>query len=169
MVPYFRKDCPHCGGDGILGNISRKLRVSDTTASNDSIQCPYCYQKYPVSSKSSKTLNSSDSNSGGETLPPYVLTNTNDISNLATLATDSSASASSSASDSNSKAGLNIPVNLETLQPIVVPEGMMSNTNSKSSEDKNRHCIEIVANNISYPAKLGTSIGLNRKKETRKI
>jgi hypothetical protein len=168
MTPYHRKNCPHCGGDGILGNMSIKQKLSDTTATSVSMQCPYCYEKYPVSSKSSKTLNSADSNSGGETLPPYVLTNNNDISNLATLATDSSASASSSASDSNSKAGLNIPVNLETLQPIVVPEGIMSNTNSKSSEDKNRHCIEIVANNMSYPAKLGTSIGLNRKKRNKR-
>lgn len=167
MRPYPRKDCPHCGGDGSLGDYPIK-RSAASSGSNVTLQCPYCYDNYPSSSKSSKTAQSSNSNTG-EVLPPYVLTNNNDIANLDTLTADSSASASTIGSTNNSKSGVGIPVNIETLNPVVVPEGLITNSNEGTDAvEKSRHCIEVVANNVVFSSKMSTSAGLNRKQRENK-
>jgi hypothetical protein len=159
MNPYPRHKCPHCGGDGQLGSYSIKQSVSGT-ASSVTLQCPYCFKKYPNAATDSTTQSSTE----GEALPPYVLTNTNDISNISALLSDSG---SASNSDNTSKGGKLIPINNITLNPVVVPEGIFSNTNAKSS-DKSRHCIEVIANNMNFTGKMQTSTNLNRKKRTKK-
>jgi hypothetical protein len=80
------------------------------------------------------TVTTSATTQSVETLPPYIITSGTDISaldfignktsSLATTNTNASSSASSSSS-----AGVSIPINMVTLNPIVVPYGDLSNKN----------------------------------------
>lgn len=157
MYPYPRQSCVFCGGNGSLGLASIKQSSSGSAESID-MPCPYCYEKFPITERTSSTYKSS-STSNSELLPPYVISNNNDIDNLTNLLSGSSNSATSE-NNNNSKSGLRIPINLETLNPIVVPEGIFKNTNVGSDDrEKTRHCIEIVANSKNFH---GSKMGITQ-------
>ena len=162
MYPYPRKLCSFCSGTGSLGLSSIKNSVSGVAESVD-MPCPYCYDKFPMSSKTSATNNITPG-SNSELLPPYVISNNNDIDNLRGLLSGS-ASAESSSNVNNTKSGLKIPINLENLNPIVVPQGIFRNTNTGSDDrEKTRHCIEIVANSKNFHgSKMGITSSLSVK------
>ncbi len=123
-----------------------------------------------------------------ETLPPYIISSGTDISilqNFKLLAGVSSASTTSAASTSQSNntgggAGVSIPINMTTLNPIVVPYGNLSNTNvqhytgnhpenahsglgdSRTFIDRSRHSIEIVGRGAVQPKILDIHTNMNK-------
>ena len=74
-----------------------------------------------------------------ESLPPYIITNSTDIStllefnsNIGSTVSISTTQAASTSSASSSAAGVSIPINLVSLNPIVVPYSEFKNPNTQS-------------------------------------
>ena len=164
LLKYFRKQCPECKGTGVL-NIP-VYNYSTRTKETKEYSCPHCsIKKDAIGSASTVSANTS------EALPPYIITNSNDFNTILEFNKSSSTIGSSSASsstDTSKKAGLDIPINLISLQPIVVPQGDFRNfnvQNSGTSVDKCRHCIEVVGRGNVPP--LGTQgVNLNNNLKT---
>ena len=131
---YDTYTCPFCNGTKkIKTDYSFKLKDgSNTKHTSIELYCDKCCRggENPVQ-KLTSTQTTSAATQSIETLPPYIVTSGTDISALdftgnksATLATTNSNTTSSASS-----AGVKIPINLVTLNPIVVPYGNLSNKN----------------------------------------
>jgi hypothetical protein len=131
---YDTYTCPFCDGTKkIKTDYSFKLKNgSNTQYTSIELYCDKCCRggENPVQ-KLTSTQTTSAATQSIETLPPYIVTSGTDISALdftgnksATLATTNSNTTSSASS-----AGVKIPINLVTLNPIVVPYGNLSNKN----------------------------------------
>jgi hypothetical protein len=131
---YDTYTCPFCRGTKkIKTDYSFKLKNgSSTKYTSIALYCDKCCRggENPVQ-KLTSTQTTSAATQSIETLPPYIVTSGTDISALdftgnksATLATTNSNTTSSASS-----AGVKIPINLVTLNPIVVPYGNLSNKN----------------------------------------
>jgi hypothetical protein len=131
---YDTYTCPFCSGTKkIKTDYSFKLKNgSNTKHISIELYCDKCCRggENPVQ-KLTSTQTTSAATQSIETLPPYIVTSGTDISALdfigsrsATLATTNSNTTSSASS-----AGVKIPINLVTLNPIVVPYGNLSNQN----------------------------------------
>jgi len=163
LLKYFRKQCPECKGSGILNievyNYTTRVKESKEYS------CPHCsIKKDIIGSSSTVTANST------EALPPYIITNSNDFNTILEFKKSSStigSSSTSSSADTSKQAGLDIPINLISLQPIVVPYGDFRNfnvQNSGTSIDKCRHCIEVVGRgNIPPLGSQGVNLNNNLK------
>lgn len=179
MMPTPRKHCSYCKGTGVVNDSHVNLqsstpKLSQLSQSNMEFPCPYCGVKLPIPSYASKTAKFGGNT--GELLPPYIITNNNDISNLSTLRSAQSSSSTSSSSDNGASDGLNLAINSITLNPVTVPEGIFRNTNSqysnnatqKESLERSRHCIEVVGRGMSPPKSLSISAGLHTVKADTK-
>ena len=172
MMPTPRKHCPYCKGAGVITDnhidIQNNVpKVSNVSVSSMEFPCPYCQVKLPIPSYASKTAKFGGNT--GELLPPYIITNNNDISNLSTLRSAQSTSSGSS-DDSSVSDGLNLAINSITLNPVTMPEGIFRNINSqysnnatkKESLERCRHCIEVIGRGMSPPKTLSISAGLHK-------
>ena len=132
--------CTICKGAGELVFASKKYntnRKPDEAAIK--IKCPACSVKKIELASSSTT-----SSATGESLPPYIITNETDFNTILQFATTKSSIASSAQVDSTKSAGLSIPINQISLQPITVPYGEFRNTNTQT-DDRCRHSIRVIA------------------------
>ena len=129
LMKHIRKDCPECNGLGII-----KDKVYDyisKVSSEIDFPCPYCSVKRKnIGSSATSSSKSKDA------LPPYIITNNNDINNILNFNIGST--------DSSIRSGLDLPINMVTLQPIVVPYGEFKNNNTQD-KDRCRHCITVIA------------------------
>jgi hypothetical protein len=164
LLKYTRKECNECNGQGIINEKVYDYKTNALTT--QPYPCPYCSIK-KVQIGSSVTTTASTS----ETLPPYIITNSNDINTLLEFNTTSPSigGAVSSSADTSKTSGLTIPVNMINLQPIVVPYGEFRNTNvqndsANNAVDRCRHCIAVIARgNIAPKDKVSHNIHMNLK------
>jgi hypothetical protein len=164
---YDSTTCPVCNGTRIRVMDYQKYQTASVTAATGEykIVCDCC--SITSDKLSSKLYSGSTDKSKGssETLPPYILTDKTDASALSNM----SSLGLSSSSDGNS-----IPINLVSLQPIVVPYSEFKNPNTQNYSgehpnkshpalkingndrnfiDRSRHSISIVARSaVRQPA-----------------
>ena len=151
LTQHTRKYCPHCKG---TGKITEKVRdYKNKTESNQDYACPYCAVK-----KKNIGSSSTSASNGKETLPPYIISKNSDINNILEFNT------SGGQSSTSQQSGLSLPVNMVTLQPIVVPYGEFRNNNTQST-DRCRHCISVVARGNVVP-KNAQSFNINTNLKT---
>lgn len=158
LLKYIRKECSECRGTGKITQSAYDYKQQTETIIEFS--CPYCSIK-KTQIGSSTTVTSASS----EALPPYIISNTNDIDTILEFNNTDTASPT----QTNTTTGLTIPVNAITLQPIVVPQGEFRNTNVQNDEandavDRCRHCIQVVARgNVPPKGKIAHNLNYNLK------
>ncbi len=119
---YHRLNCPVCNGTGRRTLIYRKFSTGTIVGStgNYDILCEACcdnHQKLNASlDYSSKTQSSQ-----GERLPPYVITSGSDFSSITSF--------TKKINRTKGTIGQNIPINLISLQPLIVPYSEFKNPN----------------------------------------
>ena len=134
---YQKSLCSFCyGTKKISTNYSFKI-TDGSSVKETGIQlfCDKCGR--PGENPATKlkgTVTTSATTQSVETLPPYIITSGTDISALDFIRNKSSSLATantnaSSSATSSSSAGVSIPINMVTLNPIVVPYGDLSNKN----------------------------------------
>jgi hypothetical protein len=139
MAKYDSSYCPYCTGTKII-SVKTHDYVNNTD-SNVQFFCKYCDPDKSSISYSSSTTKSS---SRGEALPPYIITSGTDFNTLLNFNSKlSGSSTSASTPQSSSSAGVNIPINMISLQPIVIPYGDFKNPNIQGT-DRCRHSIKVV-------------------------
>lgn len=132
---YDVESCPFCKSTKkIRTNYSFRLstggKVKETGVQ---LYCDKCGAAgvNPLSSLKS-TITTSAGNQSIETLPPYVISSGIDADILLqfkALAGTSTSTQAAATTSNSSAAGVSIPINLVTLNPIVVPYGGLTNTN----------------------------------------
>jgi len=136
---YDTYTCPFCKGTKkILADYVFKTKEGKSTNfTGIKIYCDKCCRgsENPVEMLKS-TQTTSSSTQSIETLPPYIITSGTDITALdfikkagASVSSSTITSTSSTSTSSTSTVGVTIPINLVTLNPIVVPHGNLANTN----------------------------------------
>lgn len=188
---YDTKNCPFCNG-------TKKISISYQTYLNTGYGAPstvdiYCDKCKNLEDQLTVSLKSNTTNKASsqslETLPPYIVTSGTDLSALLaygiTKGQTATGSTSSSSDSSAGQAGISIPINMTSLQPIVVPYGEFKNPNVQSYVgvhpdgdhadlsigayspglprtffDRCRHSIEIVGRGAMNPTDITTSRSL---------
>lgn len=152
-----RHQCHQCQQTGKIKNYVNDINTnpSGTTVVEIEINCPYCTDKLAVPSNTSKTSLAASSSSP-EALPPYIISDSNDISNLTSMLSANSSSSSSS-SDSSVSDGKEIPINQITLNPVTVSSGIYRNTNSQVVGERGRNAIEIIGRGVIPPNSFRTN------------
>ena len=147
MSSYPRNQCNLCDGKGYIEDQtvpSLGGRRDSRVPALQAFACPGCSRTAKVTSVSANK----------EKLPPYIIASGSEASLLSNFIGGTTNS---------------IPINLTTLQPIVVPYGLLHNSNVQTSGntsgtyvDRCRHSIGIVARGEIPPLGLSTlSIGNN--------
>lgn len=162
---YYTKFCPFCNGTKKRTTTLKKYKNDGTTEEISVLSvCDKCiYTKDKLNAKL-KGFNSS-TKKGSEILPPYIISRDTDFTTLLnfSVSSDILSSSSTSSSASVSPTASNIPINLVTLNPIVVPYGEFKNSNTQA-DDRKKHCIEIIGRGsilpTTYKYKLETSKNL---------
>jgi hypothetical protein len=158
MSVYNPEQCPFCNGDQKLNVNIYNYKTRESSQAN--FKCQHCgVQSVPKGSSKTQLKKSAES------LPPYIVASGTDISSLLSLNESSSTTQSSSDSDSSSSSGseegVEIPINLFSLQPIVVPYGLFRNPNA-SVESRCRHSIQVVGRGAEPPKNdMGFNINSN--------
>jgi hypothetical protein len=183
---YDQNLCPFCSGTKkIIVQYSKFNTVSSGTVDIFCKNCVRLDELLHIKLKSSTTSKVAKSL---ETLPPYIVTSGTDLNALLEFQSvqniSSASSQQNSSSNSGGKAGVSIPINLVSLQPIVVPYGEFKNPNVQNYSgvhpegsgvhanltagssnrkyiDRCRHSIEIVGRGGLYPQKLNIAGSLN--------
>ena len=172
MASYPRKQCNLCDGKGYIedqtvNNIGGS--PSFTRASTlQAFACPGCSRSINVTSSASGSVSASVS-ANKETLPPYIIASGSDASLLSSfISSGGSTEGTSGGSTGGTTGGSGIPINLTTLQPIVVPYGLLHNSNVQTAGntsglyvDRCRHSIGIVARGEIPLTESTLSIGNN--------
>lgn len=179
---YLTQHCPFCNGTKIRtvhisayadGNFPDRTSISYYKVVCD--KCVGGHEKLDVILKGQSANGGSAVSS--EKLPPYIVTSGSDFQTLLAFNNFGTTSSISSSSSSNSPSSSTIPINLISLNPILVNHGEFRNTSAQTySEtytgihekftgrvffDRCQHCIEIVARGAvpvsEYKYKLETS------------
>lgn len=193
---YKTSSCPFCSGTKtITTRYLKYLSTSDKELSENEIglYCDKCSDDSLQSILKSNTTSASTSQST-ETLPPYIITSGTDIKILSKFNNKQiSTPSSSNSSASMGSAGINIPINMVSLQPIVVPYGEFKNPNVQNYSgvhpdgsgvhenlsigvfsdnaprtffDRCRHSIEVVGRGSVVPQYINISDGLKQYIQT---
>jgi hypothetical protein len=184
---YDKESCPFCKGTK-KRTISLTKYINDGTNNRVSINftCDKCTNSNNKLNAKLQGFNSS-TKKGSEILPPYIISSGTDFSTLLNFnPLNTSLTSAVSSSQTNSTTASNIPINLVTLNPIVVPYGEFKNSNiqnyigsydgihdtlklpdqatPRTFCDRTRHCIEIIGRGSIFPSiykyKLETSKNL---------
>lgn len=141
MMLYEQGSCPLC--TKTPGTYKDKtIDYSQDPPKPDIVnyKCPYCSKNPSIPTGSTKT----QLKKSAESLPPYVIASGTDINVLLSLESSSDTSSDAGdSSDSSSEEGLEIPINMFSLQPILTPYGQFRNPNA-SLDSRCRHSIQIV-------------------------
>jgi hypothetical protein len=143
--------CPQCKSTGKITSIVVDY-VNNNTTSTQVYACPSCSKSKFVVGSGTDTGTSSTSSRAGESLPPYIISSGTDIAIIRQLSTAqqiSSVSTTTTTASSSTSSSLasDIPINMVSLQPIVVPSGRFRNPNVQNSGsvvDRCRHSIQVV-------------------------
>jgi hypothetical protein len=189
--------CPFCNG-------TKRISVSYQKYTNTgyggfgiySIYCDKCTSKENKLNLKLKSNITSSSTRSSEVLPPYIVTSGTDLNALLEYGINpesSNISSSNSSNDSSGRAGVSIPINMVSLQPIVVPYGEFKNPNvqnyvgvhpegvhedlsinafgsstPRTFYDRCRHSIEVVGRGAVNPTNINIVNGLKDYHETQK-
>lgn len=158
LLKYIRPQCTHCKGSGKINETV--FDYNESTQALIEFSCPYC------TIKKTQIGSGGTTSTGREVLPPYVITNTNDLNTI--LEFDRGNTDGGATNSSNNT--LTAIINTITLQPVVVPQGQFRNNNAQYDPDKNivdrcRHCIQVVARG-EIPPKAKTAHNLNYNLKT---
>jgi hypothetical protein len=134
---YQKSFCSFCHGTKKI-STNYSFKISDGSSVKETgiqLFCDKCGR--PGENPATKlkgTVTTSATTQSVETLPPYIITSGTDINALDFIGNKSSSLATvntnaSSAATSSSSAGVSIPINMVTLNPIVMPYGDLSNKN----------------------------------------
>jgi len=133
---YDTSMCPFCSG---TKNINVTAYKRDPTTLNSIAYKKYCTKCGRVDQNNIDTLKGSATTTAGsqsiETLPPYIVSSGTDISILKefkSLAGSTSTATITTSTSSVGGAGVSIPINLVTLNPIIVPYGNFRNLNAQN-------------------------------------
>lgn len=186
---YDQPLCPFCNGTKLICTKCKKYKNAAPSTSDEINVITYCDKCTTKENRLNLQLKSnitSAATKSSEVLPPYIATNSTDLSTISSFGNNSSSNISSSTSNTSSNnssaAGVNIPINLVSLQPIVVPYGEFKNPNvqnyigstgadvatpwSSSTPrtyiDRCRHSIEIVGRGAVNPPNLNIAKGLKQ-------
>ena len=141
---YSTRFCSLCKGLGKVSIfVSKYSRNNQPKDENLFIKCPSCSIK-----KEEFSSTSTSSSATSEVLPPYIVTNDTDFNTILQL--NVSNTVSESESDNTRIAGIRIPINKISLQPVVVPYGEFRNDNTQE-DDRCRHSIRIVGRGEDPP------------------
>jgi hypothetical protein len=119
---YNRINCPVCQGTGKRSLIYRKFAAGTVTGStgNYDIVCEACCENHQKLN-ASLDYSSKTQSSQGERLPPYVITSGSDFSSMTAF--------TKKINKTKGLIGQNIPINLISLQPLIVPYSEFKNPN----------------------------------------
>lgn len=199
---YDIETCPFCKKTKkIPTKFAFRIAAGNTIKeTNINIYCDKCggYFTNPLY-KLTGTVTTTAGAQSIETLPPYVISSGTDINLLLqfkSLAGSSTATTTQTTTNTGGSAGVSIPINLVTLNPIVVPYGNMTNTNvqnytgvhpegsgvhedlsigiySSSNprrfKDRCRHSIEIVGRGAVKPKNLSIHNNLTNIKQSHQV
>lgn len=199
---YDTESCPFCKATKkIRTNYAFRIDGGATHKEKDVLLfCDKCGRPSEnVVNTLKSTVTTSAGNQSIETLPPYVISSGTDIDILLQFkalagSTGASQATSSAASSSSAGAGVSIPINLVTLNPIVVPYGNLSNSNVQNYTsthpdgehgnlsigifnsntprkfiDRCRHSIEIVGRGATKPKNLSIHNNLKTSKASHQV
>jgi hypothetical protein len=184
---YEEISCPVCQGTKKRTlKFKRYSSVAGTPSAEikQTVVCDACCN--PSEKLNSKLMKSSSANNKNyrEILPPFIITNNTDSSSLASLR-------NSESSSSSIGYGTNVPINLVSLQPIVVPFGEFKHPNAQNYTgahpdghhaaltignktrnfiDRSRHSISIVGRSVVPQKRIkidDTTIGIYERENTR--
>lgn len=190
MGLYDTSFCPFCNGTKVISIPYQKyINSGYGTTGEYKVYCEKCTSpenKLNVKLKSNVTSTNTKSS---EVLPPYIVTSGTDLNALLEYGINKESSndseESSDSSGSGGQAGVKIPINMVSLQPIVVPYGEFKNPNIQrymgvhpkgvhddlsinafsSSKprtffDRCRHSIEVVGRGAVNPRSVNIANGL---------
>jgi len=154
--------CPFCKkSKTIITNFTKYGATSSESKREKDISI-FCTKCGRFNDNFIDTLSSTATTTAGtqsiETLPPYIISSGTDISILSNFKLSATTSANISSTANNSSAGgagVSIPINMATLNPIVVPYGNLSNTNVQNYTGEHPENAHSGINNIG--GYLGTS------------
>ena len=175
---YNRLNCPVCESTGKRTLIYRKFSVGTITGStgNYDIACEACCDSHQKLN-SSLDYSSKTQSSSGEKIPPFIVTSASDLSSVASFAKKTNKTKGS--------IGQNIPINLVSLQPLIVPYSEFKNPNiqnytgahpdgvhtalSLNSKERNfidrsRHSISIVGRSAVHQNSIEIHNNIDNKK-----
>jgi hypothetical protein len=162
---YNTKLCPFCKKSKTISTDFATYNTS-SIAIESGIQI-FCSKCGRLNDNLIDNLSSTATTTAGtqsiETLPPYIVSSGTDISilqNFKLLAGTSAAATTTTSAQSNNTgggAGVSIPINMATLNPIVVPYGNLSNTNIQNYSGEHPEGVHSGIN------KLGGYSGISRK------
>ena len=173
---YFTKNCPFCNG-----KKTRTIKIQKYADGQNPINIDHkiycdkcCYGNEALDVVLKGTTSTSSSSTSSEILPPYIVTSGSDFQTLIDFRKSSSSSINSVTSTTSSNN--DIPINLITLNPIIISFGELKNTQAQyytgaysgihdnlngTYIDRAQHCIEVVARGTvppdEYKYKLETS------------
>jgi hypothetical protein len=149
---YDSQRCPFC-----QGTKKRTIEYATYYENTRGVETKevYCDKCSQLSDKlNAKLKTTTDSNVSSELLPPYIITTGTDFNTLLKF--------NNINSSFNNTA---TPINLVSLNPIMLPQGEFKNPNSQA-DDRSRHCIEIIGRGSvppeEYRNSLETSRNINR-------
>lgn len=145
MLLYDKDNCPYCNG---TQNLEQEVyNYTNKTKEKVKYKCPYCgLQNIPKGTSKTQLKKSAES------LPPYIIASGTDIGALLSMEASSGDSGSSndSSNSSSSEEGVEIPINMFSLQPVVVPYGNFRNPNA-DKDSRCRHSIQVVGRGSKPP------------------
>ena len=136
---YDYDTCPFCSGTKKI-NTEFSFRLAtgwSVKQTGIKLFCDKCGRvgESPTS-KLKSTVTTSASTQSIETLPPYIITSGTDITALDFLSTKQTSSltttTATNSTSSNASAGVSIPINLVTLNPILISDGRLLNKNAQN-------------------------------------
>lgn len=134
MSLYDTSLCPFCNGTKVISIPYQKYVQSGYgSAGIYKIYCEKCTSKENRLNVKLKSNTTSTNTKSSEVLPPYIVTSGTDLNALLEYGINKESSnnsdESSNSSGSSGQAGVKIPINMVSLQPIVVPYGEFKNPN----------------------------------------
>ena len=131
---YDRTNCPFCSGTKkITVEYQKYVSQGYGTSGTYKIYCNKCTTKEnKLNIKLKSNITSSSASQSLESLPPYIVTSGTDLNTLLEFEASNNSAISvttTTSTSSSSQAGVSIPINMVSLQPIVVPYGEFKNPN----------------------------------------
>lgn len=145
MLLYDKGNCPYC--DGTQKINQEVFNYATKQKEKVDYKCPYCgVQNIPTGISKTQLKKSAES------LPPYIIASGTDITTLLSMESSSGSGSSntSSSTSSSSNDGVEIPINMFSLQPVIVPYGNFRNPNA-DKKSRCRHSIQVVGRGAKPP------------------
>lgn len=179
---YERQACPFCTGVGLMETIdfswvqatnpSGQITASLSgryiqTQTTGTYVCPYCTDSSQRLNASLKGTSKVSTTYSSEILPPYIVSDSSNLSlllefNPLLVGIKDVKIGKPTVQESE------IPINLTSLNPIVIPYGEFRNVNAVNG-DRQRHNIEIIGRGAVPPGYIGRNIEISKNLNNYKL